>query len=124
VLALTHAASHDIKARFAFREELVFPEDVKVEDGFVSGAFHVDLLQTFEFSSPSGPYFLSASIGELVSEVVACSAEMPWLTPAPEEGPDDDEYTQEIEIPLEYDKADDDPSWMVDDPSVIADDDE
>jgi hypothetical protein len=118
VLVLTCGSSHDVQARHAFRDELLFAEDVTAQDGIVEGAFHLDLLRTFAFVSDSDTYFILASVGGHLSPVVRCPVEMPWLTPTHEQiqavadagdGSDDD--------------GDDDPGaddgdkgWEIDDP--------
>lgn len=116
VLVVTTASSHDIQARHAFRDEVVFPEDVEVGGEFLTGGFHVDLLRTFAFTDVREDCFLTASIGDLVSDPIRCEAPMPWLAPAPgpaapvePEPPPEDPADDEGE-------GDEDTSWMVDEP--------
>ncbi len=119
VLVVTSASSHAIQAHHAFRDEVLFPEDVRLAGEWVTGAFHVDLLRSFEFADPREDYFVVASIGDVVSEPVRCEASMPWLersqravAPEPPEPADEDEGDGGDDD----DGEEDDGSWMVDEP--------
>lgn len=83
VISITDLSSHEIQARPAFRDELLFPEDVREEGSLVAGDFHVDLLKLFDFDVPDETYFVGASIGEEVSSIIRCSCRMPWVVVRP-----------------------------------------
>jgi hypothetical protein len=118
VLTLRYASTHDIQARRAFPEELVFPEDVYPHGEMVGGSFHLDLLRTFEFIAPEDSYFIAASIAEYVSDVIVCPAKMPWLAAAPSEPAPEDTDTHGDEAGADEDREEDnDTSWMIDDPA-------
>jgi hypothetical protein len=123
VVSLTDLSAHEVRARHAFRDELLFTEDVQVEGALVSGDFHVDLLRLFELDVPNETYFVSASIGDDVSPIVRCSCHMPWLAPPPDEPLAADTGSSEASSKDEDDKADaeeeeddDDRRWMINDP--------
>src|SRR5262245_3599199 len=61
VLAVTFGSSHDVQARHALQDELVFPEDVHDGGDVVEGVFHVDLLRIFDFVADLDTYFIVAS---------------------------------------------------------------
>lgn len=82
VLSVTDQSTHEIQARHAFRDELLFAEDVREEGPLVSGDFHVDLLKLFEFDVPHETYFVAASVGQEVSAIVRCTCQMPWVVRA------------------------------------------
>jgi len=119
VVTLTYGSTHDIQARPAFRDELLFDEDVEPSGEFLLAAFNVDLLCLFQFIARHDTYFISASIGDYVSDIIACNVEVPWLagahSPAPDPG-EADEADDEDDAPWEEESEDGDTSWMIDDP--------
>lgn len=115
VVVMTYGFTHEIQARHAFRDELVFPEDVHDAGDVIEGSFHLDLLRTFDFIAPVDTYFISISIGPHLSEVVSREAHLPWLTPSLEDPSLETERDQEDPISDEPPEVDDG-SWEVDDP--------
>jgi hypothetical protein len=120
VVSLTDLSAHEVRARHAFRDELLFTEDVQVEGALVSGDFHVDLLRLFALDVPHETYFVSASIGDDVSPIVRCTCHMPWLAPPDEPWAADTgssaDSSDEKKKDDEAEEEDDDRSWMVNDP--------
>ena len=117
VVVLMQGSTHDVQARHAFRDELVFPEDVTLEGELVGGAFHLDLLRLFHLVAPYDTYFVVASVGEYLSDTLRREAHMPWLqAPANQDvaserqgGVEDDEVNGEEET------EDEDAGWMIND---------
>jgi hypothetical protein len=123
VISLTDLSTHEVQARHAFRDELLFPEDVREEGSLISGDFHVDLLRLFEFrlGVTDETYFVAASIGEDVAPIVRCTCHMPWLAAPPDEFVEGDPGVGDDDDPAEGDEDedeedDDDTSWMVNEP--------
>ncbi len=119
VIAMTCASSHDVQARHAFRDELVFADDVRAAGEAIEGSFHLDLLRTLDFVAAFDTYYLSASLGTYLSDVVPIEAHLPWLAPALDAGAG---AVVEEAAPDDDDGADEEPagpadnSWEVDDP--------
>ena len=116
VLAMTFGSTHDVQARHAFRDELVFPEDVRDLGDLVEGTFHVDLLRTFDFIAPIDTYFITASIGPYVSEVVRREAHLLWLVPHPTTGQAEPDEPDEDDVAADEPEPEDHGNWEVDDP--------
>ncbi len=71
-IVVTLRSPYGIRSCFAFRDALLYPDDVQLHGEVVSGAFHLDVLRTFGVE-PSPGYFVAASIGIWVSEIVVSS---------------------------------------------------
>ena len=108
-----------MQARHAFRDELVFADDVRAAGEAIEGSFHLDLLRTLDFVAAFDTYYLSASLGTYLSDVVPIEAHLPWLAPALDAGAG---AVVEEAAPDDDDGADEEPagpadnSWEVDDP--------
>lgn len=81
IIVLQEGWSHEVRARYVLRDELVFSDDVRMGNACVSAFFNVDLLKVFRFrySAPHHPYFISVLCGPHRSGVLSCDAPMPWL---------------------------------------------
>jgi hypothetical protein len=119
VVLVLSGSGHTCQARHVVRDALVFPEDVVVRDGLISGSFHVDLLTIFEFADAIDQYHLFASLGEHLSNTISLPAAMPWLyRPAAEAGAapaSEPELDGDEPVP-----AVDDESWRQNDPEFEA----
>jgi hypothetical protein len=121
VIAVQQASTHDIEARYALSEELLFPEDVSVSERFISGSFHLDLLRLFAFSAEVDRYFITAYLPDCAPVTIVCAAELPWLAQPSHDEEDADDAEADIaglepDASDASDEPDDDDSWMVDEP--------